>query len=88
MVVVDLIVGDDVIGAAKLRFGMVSGVCAKEEHAPHDGFRIIKRLEWLLEVDFYSLRLAEADENRLAILFLIGECSERALQPQGVPQEV
>lgn len=88
MVVVDLIVRDGVIGTAEFRFGVLGRICTEKEDTAQDGLRIVKRFERLVEMDFYLLGLAEADENRLAILFLIGECSQGTFQPQDVRGEV
>ncbi len=39
---------------------MLSGVGTEEEDAAHHGFRVVKRFERLVEMDFYLLGLAEA----------------------------
>jgi len=81
-VVVNLVVRDVVVGAAKLRFVMLSGISAKKEDAAQDGLRALKGFERLVEMDFYPLGLAEADENWLAIYFLVGECGTGTFYPQ------
>ena len=87
MVVIDLTVRDDVVGATELRLGMLCGISAEKEDPAYHGFRVANRLERLVKMDFYLLGLAEADENWIALVFVVGECSQRTLHTQGVRRE-
>jgi hypothetical protein len=88
MVVVDLVVRNDVIGATELRLGAFSGIFTKEKDTAQNGLRVLKGFERPVGIYFYLLGLAEADENALAIYFLVRECSERTFHPQSVRREV
>ena len=45
MVVVDLVVRNDVIGATELRLGVFSGIFTKEKDTAQNGLRVLKGFE-------------------------------------------
>jgi hypothetical protein len=84
----NLIVRSVVVGAAELRFGMLTGIVSEVKDPVQNGLSVVERVERLGEMDFYSLGLVINYVIEPALLIVDVVCGTGPLQAQGVRGEV